>query len=344
MQELISILIPFYNEEKYLAKALSSAIGQTYPNIEVIAVNDGSTDDSLRIANDFAKRYPHIHIISTANKGLGHARNVGVTAATGAYLTFLDSDDELHATAISVWYNKIKGENADIVISRFDIIDAQTGAIRKTSGWKGDGKTCSSEEALNAVYTHGLSSTVWAKLYRTSVAKQLRFPENYWFEDRPFLLKYLLHASAIAFEESSQINILSRNGSITRRLIAERRIKETYDMYAQELETIISSPYASKFIPLIDIHQLNAMLETLIILYYDRKHHPAIASIKKSYTIYANLFITEVKRHGTKLSLGSRANLALIQFPGVIGWQLLFCLLPVLKRKKCQAVSFLRYS
>jgi glycosyltransferase involved in cell wall biosynthesis len=342
MIALVSIVIPFFNEEKYLHRALESALGQVYSPIEIILVNDGSTDQSLNIAENYRSHHPEIKLITTENKGLGHARNVGMAQATGTYLTFLDSDDELNKDAVSTWVSKIEQEQADIVISKFSMVNNSGHHSNMLSGWKGVGRPGTGFDGVKAMYEYQMSSTAWAKLYRTVIAKQLRFPVGLWFEDRPFLLRYFLLAKTIAYEASSQLNILSREHSITRSLISERRIRDAFEIYLLELSIIAGQQNEKEFTRLIDRHQINAMVEALIIFYFDRKGHPDADVIKKSFTTHANAFIQKLKQNHSHIGLRDRADLLLIQLPKFIGWRLTFLVLPFWKNKKCKAVYKLK--
>lgn len=342
MPPLVSIIIPFYNEEKYLPKAVSSALGQSYMPIEIILVNDGSDDDSLSIAQSFADRNKNVKLISTENKGLSHARNIGISTASGEYIVFLDSDDELCENAVTTWSSKIQEHGADIVVGKFTMVNTQVGAMGITAGWKGDGGSCNGYEGIKAIYEYRITYTAWAKLYRASMARQLHFPEGYWFEDRPFLLSYFLKSKRIVFEDSSQLKVLSREGSITRRLISERRIKDNHAIYLLELDIVGNHPESKALKSMMDRHYINTLLETLIILYYDKKHHPALDQIKKCYSRHIDAFVNQLKKNGTSLSLGHKADLILLRLNKFMGWRLLFLILPFWKRKKCKSVLFLK--
>lgn len=341
MSPLVSIIIPFFNEEQYLHRALNSAVGQSYKHLEIILIDDGSTDKSVSIAESYQSKYPQIKLISTENRGLGHARNVGMALATGTYLTFLDSDDELNQDAVTTWVKKMDEEQADIVISRFNMVNLRGGNSNMLSGWKGEGLPGTGDDGIKAMYEYRMSSTAWAKLYKSDLAKQLQFPEGLWFEDRPFLLSYFLLARHIAYEESSQLNILSRQHSITRSLISERRIKDAYAIYILEL-SIVTNHNHKEYTRLIDRHQINAMVEALIILYYDRKGHPDSGAIEKCFSICAEAFIYQLRQNGTQTGLRDKADLILIRLHKFIGWSLTFLILPLWKRKKCKAVFKLK--
>lgn len=113
---LISIIIPVYNTSKYLEKCINSLVNQTYKNIELIFVNDGSTDDSLEILNKYANTDKRIKVISQKNKGLSQARNTGLSCAAGDYIMFLDSDDWIDTAACKKAVETASEYNADIVM------------------------------------------------------------------------------------------------------------------------------------------------------------------------------------------------------------------------------------
>lgn len=114
--ELITLVIPIYNIENYLGRCLDSVINQTYKDLEIILVNDGSTDNSLEICESYAKEDSRIKIINKNNGGLSSARNVGLDACKGDYVTFIDSDDWVSLDYIEILYKNIIDNNADISI------------------------------------------------------------------------------------------------------------------------------------------------------------------------------------------------------------------------------------
>ena len=116
MKELISIIVPIYKVEKYIAKCIESLIEQTYSTYEIILVNDGSTDNSLEICNSFKKRDKRIKVYTKENGGLSDARNYGLKKAVGSYICFIDSDDWVDNDFIEVLYNLLKKNKCDISI------------------------------------------------------------------------------------------------------------------------------------------------------------------------------------------------------------------------------------
>ena len=110
----VSVIIPVYNVEDYIYDCLYSVVNQTFKNIEIIVVNDGTKDDSGKISDEFAKYDSRIKIVNQKNQGLSGARNTGLDTASGNYICFIDSDDWIEANFIESLYNAIKDENADI--------------------------------------------------------------------------------------------------------------------------------------------------------------------------------------------------------------------------------------
>lgn len=119
-QPLVSVLIPLYNQEKYFGACMKSVDRQTYKNLEIVVVNDGSTDRSPQMAHDWAARDPRVKVVDKENEGLAFARRDGLLAATGDYITFLDSDDTLPRRAIEILMTRALETGADLVAGGFD--------------------------------------------------------------------------------------------------------------------------------------------------------------------------------------------------------------------------------
>lgn len=122
MQEKISVIIPVYNVEKYISKCLDSIVNQTYKNIEIILVNDGSIDKSGLICDEYAKGYNNIKVFHKDNGGVSSARNLGIDNASGEYLAFVDPDDYIDKKMYEKLYNSMKQDNSEIAISSFSYI------------------------------------------------------------------------------------------------------------------------------------------------------------------------------------------------------------------------------
>ncbi|MDR1391863.1 MAG: glycosyltransferase [Clostridiales bacterium] len=164
----ISLIMPIYNVEKYLQESLESAIKQTFEKIEIICVNDGSTDSSLNILKEYEKKDSRIIVKDQLNKGVSNARNVGLNIAKGEYIAFLDPDDYLQSDALKIAYEKAKKNNSDILVFGFT-------AFPETNEWlEKSGKNRNKnyiENSINA-YFENVTPCVWNKLYKKTLLRK----------------------------------------------------------------------------------------------------------------------------------------------------------------------------
>ena len=199
----ISVIIPVHNTESFLNECLDSVINQTLTNIEIICINDGSTDNSLKILEEYADRDNRIKIISQENKGGGAARNAGLVIAKGEYLAFLDSDDFFNTQALQKAYAKIVADNADIVVFNCKVY-YNSSKRYVNAPWVFMKKYF--PKAIPFSYhdvpdyiLNMFSSTVWNKLYKKEMIKQydIIFQESMRTNDLYFSYLALIHAKCI---------------------------------------------------------------------------------------------------------------------------------------------------
>ena len=181
---LITVIVPVYNIEKYLRECIDSIRSQTYRNLEIILVDDGSTDSSGEICDMYSQIDPRIRVTHKENGGLSDARNAGLDTAKGEWVLFVDADDYIPAEACATYIECISNIEADVVISKE--IKYSDNKKCRIEGAKaiGDGlKVLTSEEAVLAVYYRILPIYAWGKLYRKEILKDIRFEKNRLFED-----------------------------------------------------------------------------------------------------------------------------------------------------------------
>lgn len=175
---LISVIIPAYNAEATFARACRSVLAQSYPNVELVAVNDGSRDSTPRIMEDLAGEHKNITCIHQENGGVSRARNAGLDAASGELVCFLDADDELEPDALTALSTILEETGADLVAGCCLRVrpDGSSFATRYdisgTTLWHG------MEPLENALKDHPATYAVWGKLYRKSVTEGVRFAEG----------------------------------------------------------------------------------------------------------------------------------------------------------------------
>ncbi|NLY43161.1 MAG: glycosyltransferase [Clostridiaceae bacterium] len=188
-----------YNVEKYLSRCLDSAVNQTFKDIEIIIVNDGSTDNSLSIINDYAQRDSRIRVINQENRGLGEARNAGINIAVGEYIAFMDSDDWMDLYFIERMYKIAKEKDADIVISKHAKVIEGVGIFPSMRYLKPG--VISGDEALRKIVSDsGIQSFAWDKLYKRTLftLHNIRYPKGIYFEDMATTFKLFYYADKVA--------------------------------------------------------------------------------------------------------------------------------------------------
>ena len=187
----VSVIVPVYKVEKYIKKCVNSIINQTYKNLEIILVDDGSPDKCPQICDDYAEKDSRIKVIHSVNQGVSCARNQGIKASSGEYVTFVDSDDWLPNHAIEQLVTAIEENNADFCFGN----TIEVGAIH-TARVFDVGRKCidKSDEEEFISYISKMYMTPWGKLYRRQILEQsdINFPKGVQYgEDTNFLLKYL---------------------------------------------------------------------------------------------------------------------------------------------------------
>ena len=204
----ISIIMPVYNMERYLAACLESVVNQTLPDVEIIAVNDGSKDNSLQILEDYQGRYPdRLKVFTTENHGVSHARNYGLTKATGEFVLFVDSDDFIEEDMCEKLYQKAIADGNDIVIcGRYNVYERESiGEVSK----KEAGTLLINRNFKLSEHKYELahiSPFPWDKLFRRSILEGLKFPENIRFEDLVLVFEACCKAESIGVVEEPLYN------------------------------------------------------------------------------------------------------------------------------------------
>ena len=212
-KEKISIIVPVYNVGKYLKKCLESIINQTYKNIEIILIDDGSTDNSASICDQYKKIDKRIKVIHQENKGLSGARNIGLKNITGDYITFIDSDDYVEIDYIEFLYKLIKEDNYDISACNFNKIINNKQEKNKLQ----DKYILNSEQALYEVFdiNNSFTQSAWAKLYKRDLFNNNYFPEGKIYEDIETIGNILLKVNKIIYSTIPKYNYYIRLGSLS---------------------------------------------------------------------------------------------------------------------------------
>ncbi len=223
MKDLISIIVPVHNSSKYLEKCINSLINQTYKNIEIICIENGSTDNGLEILNKYKDK---IKILIQKNPGLSLARNTGIKNSNGKYISFVDSDDNVLPTFIEELYNVIKTTDADISVCNYNEILEENKETKKISSFPNE--TIKEKEIKENLVNFNYA--IWNKLYKKDIItkNKIYFPENIKYEDIPFVLKYLINAKSISKTEKYLYNYYIHKNS--EQTTVDKRIFDIIDI------------------------------------------------------------------------------------------------------------------
>lgn len=231
MEALISIIIPVYNVEKYVKRCLDSIIYQTYKNLEIIVVDDGSTDTSYEICCEFKKKDSRIKLLHQNNAGVAAARNLGLKEVTGDWVSFVDSDDWIEPDFYSVFCDTMQNTEADIYMMGFTIC-YNNGEKRR--GKEVEDTQYSSEDALTLLCENKrITSHLWNKLFRKKLFLGLEFQEGRMYED--------IRISHLLFSKASQVVSISQykyNYFIRSDSIVHKKVN-VLDWYSAESERYI---------------------------------------------------------------------------------------------------------
>lgn len=213
MNEIVSVIIPVYNLQKYISRCIESIINQTYSNIEIIIIDDGSKDNSYKICCNYYQNDNRIKLFKNPSKGVSSARNIGIRNAVGSYICFVDGDDYIEETMIENLVKWIKESKSDIAICGTKDID-ENGKLIKTCLEK-EIRIYSREEFLKGILIgHPFTCVSWGKIYKSEIVKKNLFDESiYIAEDLEWLNRMLSMLNRIYFNPMNLYNWTVRSTS-----------------------------------------------------------------------------------------------------------------------------------
>ncbi len=252
---LISIIVAVYNAETYIVRCVDSILNQTYKNIELLLVDDGSTDRSGQICDDYEKKDDRVRVIHKSNGGLAEARNVGIQNATGEYIGFVDNDDYIKDYMYERLVYVINNEDADMVVCNYSYVDDNGDLLDVYSPILSD-EVISSYEYLSRLVgpESGYYITAWNRLYRSSILKSIVFPVGRTNED-----SYVVH------------NIVD----VCRRVVIE---SDKLYFYTQRSDSLSRNPNTRQY-----FDEVNSVLNR--IEFYEKKGYDMLISESMDYAI-----------------------------------------------------------
>lgn len=228
-EELISIIVPVYNVEKWLSRCVNSILGQTYTNFELILVNDGSTDSSYKICKDYLKKDNRIKLIDKKNGGLSEARNFGISNAKGKYIIFIDSDDYINKNYIAILYKAIVTNNSDIAICEYNEV-AENGDFLKEVSLnepENENVVTGKEVIRYLLKNNGTANIVaWNKIYKRELFNNIRYQVGKFYEDEYIVVPLMWNIERICLIRKPLYNYVQRSGSIMLSPFTLKKVKD----------------------------------------------------------------------------------------------------------------------
>lgn len=301
-KDLISIIIPIYKVEPYLEKCVRSIIHQTYKNLEIILVDDGSPDNCPKICDSLSKEDPRIKVIHKTNGGLSDARNVGFKNSLGTFVSFVDSDDYLNVNFIETLFNNLKKTNADMSIVGFqEVFENEDININKVTN--SEVFTFDNSNKFEQLFLENRLNFIvaWGKLYKREIFEKIQFPLGKINEDE-FVAHHIINAcKKICFENTPYYYYLQRNNSITHTVFNERNL-HVFEAIEDRLNFFKENPYFQK-------ETFYSYISTIMSRYYKFKK-----SLRKDLLKKFNISIKRYKNLLKSLSLKRKFKIYLFKY------------------------------
>ena len=242
MKPLISVIVPVYNIEKYIKRCIDSIISQTYRNLEIFLVDDGSNDKSGMICDDYSSRDERIKVIHKENGGLSDARNVAINAAHGELIAFVDGDDFLTNTAIESMYHVAKTSGVKIVCCLHKMVYEGKQIDFDEVYDESKISVYSQKEALEKMLRQSeITCSAWAKLYSTKLFRDIRYPKGELYEDLATTYKLFFEANGVALIRIEGYGYFVRSDSIQQSKFSNAKMAELY--FVKEQKKYIDSKF-----------------------------------------------------------------------------------------------------
>lgn len=231
---LISIIVPVYNVELYIDTCISSLLAQSYKKIEIILIDDGSTDGSTAICDYYAELDHRIIVVHQYNSGVSMARNRGIEISSGEFLMFVDSDDYIHPKTCEILLDTIRRDKSDAIFARYlktSRLDEEFCAVKIASSERLSTKE-SLEKIINLNYPEGVNAV--AKLYKASIVKKHEFKLGFPLgEDQEFIFSVMLDCNTISFMDAILYFYVYRENSAGHNRVNINNEKKLFDIYNQ---------------------------------------------------------------------------------------------------------------
>lgn len=292
-KNLISIIVPIYGVEQYLKRCVDSLVNQTYRNLEIILVDDGSPDKCGEICDEYAKKDERIVVIHKPNGGLADARNSGIKSATGEYLMFIDSDDWIELDTCEIIINEAILHKAEIVVFEFNLVYDNGKKVKRHSGIVST--TPTKEECIRSLIykipESGIFNNVCNKLFARRLFADIRFPCGKVAEDHGVIYKLIHNAETVCVVDRCFYNYYKRDGSISFNEFYPKIINDRFDFAVERLN------FLEKFYPQLVKYQIARMLGDAYISLAILNNNDNCSSLKESISNFAKKYSNQEKSY-----------------------------------------------
>ena len=262
---MVSIIIPVYNVQDYLARCVDSVLTQTYTDLEIILVDDGSIDISGDICDEYALHDARVRVIHKENGGLSDARNAGLDVARGNYVAFIDADDYVHPSFVELLLKTINETGAQIAVSTWqELKDGDK--PRKVKTKRPRCTILTQEEAISSVfYQKKLNHSACSRIFETQLFNNLRFPEGMLYEDLAIIYPLLCKVEKVALINTPMYYYMHRQGSI----ITTMSLRRTHVLdHIERIEEQVTDE-APQYLPAVRSRHLSACFNMLRLMPVD---------------------------------------------------------------------------
>ena len=260
MNKLISIIVPIYNSKKYLKRCIESILKQTYKNLQLILINDGSMDNSLEICNYYKSIDDRIIVVDKINEGVSVARNTGISLAEGDFIGFVDSDDYIEKNMYEVLINKMIMDKSDLcAMTSYSINSSLYKDVNLFNG------IISNRLALKNLFLLSFPTSLWAYLYTKNALNNITLNSNiHFFEDFEFNFKVLMQSNVVSLCDKKLYHYETNNESINSQSINDKRITclKIYELISKEVELKVN--FLSEYMQYFRAHFLCSVIISVI--------------------------------------------------------------------------------
>ena len=337
---MVSVIIPIYNVEKYLEECVESVLYQTYQDLEIILVDDGSPDGCGAICDEYAQKDKRVKVIHKENGGLSDARNAGLDVCRGDYIVFVDSDDCIHPQMIERLYNLLMKYQTDMAICSFQDIEENEMPLYAKYDAQGKEYCFEKENIMNQLQSRNLLTVVaWNKIYKARLFENIRYPKGYIHEDE-FIIHKLLHLCTRTVYTEEKLYYYRKRGDSIMGNISPKKIQDIYLAYEDRISFLEEKQYGriitdtklqlmhqiTKYYKLIkkrdDAKELLAYMgDKFAELYQQKEVQEALtAELKKEYGLFyqsPSRYYAYVKKNKVYSTIKERIKKGLKSIPGI---------------------------